>query len=78
MAADPTVLCPSALPHMDGARVFAVVGGTVVYAHVGHDCIVGDLVVFANGTQIGGHCEIGDHVFFGALAGVQFAVAGQG
>ena len=29
MAADPTVLCPSALPHMDGARVFAVVGGTV-------------------------------------------------
>ena len=29
MASDPTVLCPSAHPDMAGARVFAVVGGSV-------------------------------------------------
>jgi UDP-N-acetylglucosamine acyltransferase len=37
-------------------------------AHVGHDCIVGDDVIFATSATLGGHCEIGDNVFMGGLS----------
>ena len=42
----------------------------MVGAHVGHDCVVGDHVVFANNATLGGHCRIGDHVIIGGLAAV--------
>ncbi|MGD9847303.1 MAG: acyl-ACP--UDP-N-acetylglucosamine O-acyltransferase [Variibacter sp.] len=48
-----------------GARGFYMAN-----AHVGHDCIVGDDVVFANSATLGGHCEIGDQVFIGGLSAV--------
>src|SRR4029079_6434887 len=43
-----------------GDRWFFMVG-----SHVGHDCKVGNHVIFANNTVLGGHVTIGDHVVFG-------------
>jgi UDP-N-acetylglucosamine acyltransferase len=42
----------------------------MVGSHVGHDCHVGNHVMFANNAVIGGHCEIGDYVFLGGHAAV--------
>jgi UDP-N-acetylglucosamine acyltransferase len=48
-------------------------------SHVGHDCHVGNDVVFANSVCLGGHVEIGDRVIFGGLAAVQqFCRVGRG
>jgi UDP-N-acetylglucosamine acyltransferase len=40
----------------------------MVGAHVAHDCIVGDRVVFANNATLGGHVQVGDQVFMGGLS----------
>jgi UDP-N-acetylglucosamine acyltransferase len=37
-------------------------------SHVGHDCVVGNDVIFATSATLGGHCEIGDFVFMGGLS----------
>jgi UDP-N-acetylglucosamine acyltransferase len=56
-----------------GDRCMLMVG-----AHVAHDCVVGNDVVFANNATIGGFVEIGDHVFLGGLCAVQqFARIGE-
>jgi UDP-N-acetylglucosamine acyltransferase len=34
-------------------------------SHVGHDCTVGDQVIFASGATLGGHVQVGDRVFLG-------------
>jgi UDP-N-acetylglucosamine acyltransferase len=48
-------------------------------SHVGHDCVVGDDVTFANSVALGGHAQIGDGVIFGGLAAVQqFCRVGKG
>jgi UDP-N-acetylglucosamine acyltransferase len=48
-------------------------------SHVGHDCIVGDDVTFANSVALGGHAQIGDRVIFGGLSAVQqFCRVGTG
>ena len=39
-------------------------------SHVGHDCQVGNDVVFATSATLGGHCDIGDFVFIGGLSAV--------
>lgn len=39
-------------------------------AHVGHDCIVGNDVIFASSATLGGHSEVGDQVFVGGLSAV--------
>ena len=47
-------------------------------AHVAHDCIVGNDVVFANCATLGGHCVVGDFVFIGGLSAVhQFTRVGS-
>lgn len=48
-----------------GDKCFLMAG-----AHVGHDCIVGSNVVFANNASIAGHVVVEDFVFFGGLAGI--------
>lgn len=49
------------------------------YAHVGHDCILGNGNILANGAQLGGHVVVENFVRVGALAGVhQFARLGEG
>jgi len=46
-------------------------------SHVGHDCIVGNDVIFATSATLGGHSEVGDFVFIGGLSAVhQFARVG--
>jgi len=37
----------------------------MAYAHVAHDCRLGDNVILANSVQLGGHVEIGDWVIIG-------------
>ena len=49
-----------------GARGYFMAG-----SHVGHDCVVGDDVTFANSVALGGHVQIGDGVIFGGLSAVQ-------
>src|ERR1700753_3262232 len=39
-------------------------------SHVGHDCHVGNDVIFATSATLGGHCEIGDFVFICGVSGV--------
>lgn len=57
-----------------GARGFFM-----AYSHIGHDCVVGNDVTFANGAQLGGHVEIGDGVVMGGLSAVQqFGRIGRG
>src|SRR5260370_39111856 len=46
-------------------------------SHVGHDCIVGNDVIFATSATLGGHAEVGDFVFIGGLSAVhQFGRVG--
>jgi len=53
-------------------------GFYMAYSHVGHDCLVGNDVIFANSATLGGHCEVGDFVYIGGLTAVhQFARIGQ-
>ncbi len=57
-----------------GARGYFMAG-----SHVGHDCVVGDDVTFANSVALGGHVQIGDGVIFGGLSAVQqFCRVGKG
>jgi len=57
-----------------GDNCFLMVG-----SHVGHDCHVGNKVVFANNTVLGGHCTVGDNVVFGGGVAVrQFVRIGEG
>ena len=47
-------------------------------SHIGHDCVVGNDVIFATSATLGGHCEIGDFVFMGGLSAVhQFGRVGS-
>jgi len=49
----------------------------MAYAHVAHDCVVGNKTVFANCAALGGHVEIGDWVILGGLTAVhQFTKIG--
>ncbi|HML15351.1 MAG TPA: acyl-ACP--UDP-N-acetylglucosamine O-acyltransferase [Xanthobacteraceae bacterium] len=40
-------------------------------SHVGHDCVVGNDVTFANNVVLGGHVSVGDHTVFGGQAAVR-------
>ena len=42
----------------------------MVYAHVAHDCILGNHVIMANAATLGGHVVIEDHATIGAFSGV--------
>ncbi|MBS1518156.1 MAG: acyl-ACP--UDP-N-acetylglucosamine O-acyltransferase [Bacteroidetes bacterium] len=49
----------------------------MAYAHVAHDCIVGNNVIIANSAQMGGHVEIGDWTIIGGLVPIhQFTKIG--
>jgi UDP-N-acetylglucosamine acyltransferase len=41
----------------------------MAYAHVAHDCMIGNHVILANSVQLAGHVEIGDYAIIGGLAG---------
>ncbi len=41
----------------------------MAYAHVAHDCILGNHVILANGVQLAGHVTVDDYAILGGLAG---------
>ncbi len=49
----------------------------MAYAHVAHDCAIGNNVIIANSVQMGGHVTIQDWAIVGGLAAVhQFSTIG--
>lgn len=46
--------------------------------HTGHDCVIGDYNVFAQGSMIAGHSHIGNRIFMSGLVGLhQFCNVGD-
>ncbi len=43
----------------------------MAYAHVAHDCVLGDSVIMANAVNLAGHVEIGNHAIISGLAACQ-------
>jgi UDP-N-acetylglucosamine acyltransferase len=53
-------------------------GNFLAYSHVGHDCDVGDAVIFSNNGTLAGHVWVGDHAIMGGLTAVhQFCRIGR-
>ena len=53
-------------------------GNFLAYSHIGHDCVVGDAVIFSNNGTLAGHVQIGDHAVMGGLTAVhQFCRIGR-
>jgi UDP-N-acetylglucosamine acyltransferase len=53
-------------------------GNFLAYSHIGHDCSVGDAVIFSNNGTLAGHVQIGDHAVIGGLTAVhQFCRIGR-
>ena len=42
----------------------------MAYAHIAHDCRVGDNTIFANNATLAGHVHIGDYAILGGFTGV--------
>jgi len=50
----------------------------MAYAHVAHDCVVGDGIIFANAATLAGHVTVEDGATVGAFSGVhQFCTIGR-
>lgn len=50
----------------------------MAYAHVAHDCVIGNHVILANSVNMGGHVTIEDNVIVGGLTAVhQFVRIGR-
>ena len=68
-------------PGTEGGGMITRVGNRNLlmnYAHIAHDCILGDGNIVANGTQLGGHVTIESNVVIGALSGIhQFTRLGE-
>jgi UDP-N-acetylglucosamine acyltransferase len=42
----------------------------MAYAHIAHDCRVGDNTIFANNATLAGHVHVGDYAILGGFTGV--------
>lgn len=63
----------------EDAKVTQIGDGCLLMAtcHVGHDCVLGDGVIIANGAPLAGHVTIQDRAFVGGLTGIhQFCIIG--
>ena len=50
----------------------------MAYAHVAHDCVIGDNVILANNVTLAGHIDIGNFARLGGMTAVhQFVKIGQ-
>ncbi|MDD3845832.1 MAG: acyl-ACP--UDP-N-acetylglucosamine O-acyltransferase [Syntrophorhabdaceae bacterium] len=50
----------------------------MAYAHIAHDCKVGNHIIMANGATLAGHVEVSDFVIFSGLCAVhQFCRVGK-
>src|SRR4051794_7450218 len=65
----------------EGGGMLTTIGSDVLlqaYAHVAHDCQVGDHAILSHGSTLGGHVTIGDWAVVGAWSGVhQFCRVGR-
>ncbi len=62
----------------DGKTRIGHCGNFLAYSHVGHDCVVGDAVVFSNNGTLAGHVQVEDHAIIGGLTAVhQFCRIGR-
>ena len=53
-------------------------GNFLAYAHIAHDCVVGNDVIFSNNGTLAGHVIVEDHTIIGGLSGVhQFCRIGR-
>src|SRR6202049_2609139 len=53
-------------------------GNFLAYCHIGHDCAVGNEVVFSNNGTLAGHVQVGDNAVMGGLTAVhQFCRIGR-
>src|SRR3954453_2537160 len=53
-------------------------GNFLAYSHIGHDCVVGNNVVFSNNGTLAGHVQVGDNAVMGGLTAVhQFCRIGR-
>jgi UDP-N-acetylglucosamine acyltransferase len=50
----------------------------MAYAHIAHDCTLGNLIIMSNAATLGGHIKIGDHAIIGGLVAIhQFVRIGS-
>lgn len=67
-------------PGTEGGGMTTVVGDRCAFlanSHVGHDCRVGNNVIFSNNVMLAGHCDVGDFAIIGGgAAAIQFARIG--
>src|SRR2546423_10007170 len=62
----------------EGKTRIGSAGNFLAYSHIGHDCTVGDEVVFSNNGTLAGHVEVGDNAVMGGLTAVhQFCRIGR-
>jgi len=62
----------------DGKTRIGNCGNYLAYSHIGHDCTVGDSVIFSNNGTLAGHVQVGDHAVIGGLTAVhQFCRIGR-
>jgi UDP-N-acetylglucosamine acyltransferase len=63
----------------DGDRTRVGNGGLIMaYAHIAHDCIIGNEVILANAATLAGHVILEDQVILGGMCGVhQFVRIGR-
>src|SRR5437764_6543630 len=62
----------------DGKTRIGHRGNFLAYSHIGHDCNVGNEVVFSNNGTLAGHVEVGDNAVMGGLTAVhQFCRIGR-
>lgn len=67
-------------PGTAGGGLTTVIGDRCAFlanSHVGHDCRVGNNVIFSNNVMLAGHCTVGDFAILGGgAAAIQFARVG--
>jgi len=62
----------------DGTTRIGSRGNFLAYSHIGHDCTVGDDVVFSNNGTLAGHVTVGNYAVMGGLTAVhQFCRIGR-
>jgi UDP-N-acetylglucosamine acyltransferase len=62
----------------EGKTTIGSCGNFLAYSHIGHDCTVGDAVIFSNNATLAGHVRISDHAVMGGLTAVhQFCRIGR-
>ena len=50
----------------------------MAYAHIAHDCVIGNSAIVVNNVAMGGHVEIGEHAIIGGLTAIhQFIKIGK-